>query len=224
MPGDMKMLGKVRGILVDLFATNREDEQAHLSGQGEWLTAAAAAPYQEIVRQGKSYWTNTTTAVASVTAIPSTAHGLAIYNNAPDGGRSLVIDRVWALYTVNSTAALMHAGIIGCLGTVREAIPTNAGLAIKKLNGNGDPDSVVYTILTGTALPAGTGIAANWFALGPSVNSAVNALPGFQQSYEVNGRIIVPPGRYFALHTLASHTTSSAILGVEWTEKLLLNG
>ncbi len=219
-----KIAGRVRGVFLDIFPTNREEEQVHLSGQAEQLIAPGAAPYQEIVRHGRSFWTNTTTAVASVTAIPTTAHGLAIFNANDDNGRSLIIDKVWALFTVNSTAALMHAGIIGVLGTVREAIPTDAALTIKQCNGMGNTDTKVRTILTGTALPAGTGLAANWFAIGPSVITAVNALPGFQQDVPIDGRIIVPPGRYFALHTLASHTTSSAILGVSWTEKLLLLG
>jgi hypothetical protein len=224
MANSFKFLGVVRGVMQDLLATGREDQQMHLSGQGEQLVAPAAAPYQEIVRQGRSFVVNTTSAIASVTALPSTAHGLALYNNESDGGRSYIIDRVWAMFTVNSGAALTHVGIIGCLGLVREAVPTDAALSIKQLNGMGNTDTRARTILAATALPAGTGITANWVALGPSINSAVNALPGFQQAVEVNGRIIVPPGRYFALHTLGSVTTSSAILGIEWTEKVILNG
>jgi hypothetical protein len=224
MANDIKIMGVVRGTMMDLLATGREDQQPHLTGQGEQLVAAGAAPYQEIVRQGRSFLVNTTTAVATVTAIPTTAHALAIYNNEADGGRSLIIDRVWALFTVNTTAALQHVGIIGCLGLVRETAPTDAALGIKQMNGMGNTDTRVRTQLTGTALPAGTGIAANWFPIGPSINSAIASLPGFQITKEVDGRIIVPPGRFFALHTLGSHTTCSAQVGIEWTEKVILNG
>lgn len=225
MPIDSHVLGKVRGLIPDfLLPAGREDEQFHLSGQGDIQTSTPAAPYQEIVRNGRSFWANTGTAVASVTAIPTTAVAIALYNNEPDGGRSYVIDDVWALYTANTAVALVHAGIIACLGQVREAIPTNSAATVKQYAGMGKNDTRARTIIGGTALPATTGIAANWFPLGAAVNGAVVTLPGFQQRVNVDGRIIVPPGRYFAVHTLSSVTTTSAQMGISWTEKQLVLG
>jgi hypothetical protein len=224
MAFDLKILGKVRGIFMDLLPTNREDEQLQLSGQGDLLVAHGAAPYQEIVRQGKSFWVNTTVDVAAVTAIPTTAVLMALYNNENDGGRSLIIDQVWAMCTTDAAAGLKHFGIICCLGTVREAVPADAALAIKQCNGMGNTDTRVRTIISGTALPAGTGIAANWFPVGNSNNSAVASLPGYQLTADVNGRYIVPPGRYFAIHVLGSVNTSEFQTGIMWHEKVLLNG
>jgi hypothetical protein len=68
---------------------------------------------------GRAFYTNTTTAVASVVALPTTAVTLALYNNAPDGGRSLVIDWVGAINIV-AGAATGQSEIIGNLGQVRE--------------------------------------------------------------------------------------------------------
>jgi hypothetical protein len=228
-----KVFGKIRGIFLDLLPSNREDEQLHLSGQAEQLIAFGAAPYQEIVRQGRAFMANTTTAVATVTAVPSTAYGFAIWNGESDGGRSYIIDAVAALFTVNGGAALVHDGIIGCLGLVREAAPASpTGATPKQMNGMGNADTKVKVILAadnpygggaGTVL-ATTGIAGNWFPIGNSVNSAVNALPGYQIWQNVDGRIIVPPGRLFLLHTLGSVNTSSAQLYIWWHEKVILNG
>jgi len=226
-----KVLGKIRGVFLDLLPTGREDEQIQLSGQAEQLIAMGAAPYQEIVRQGRAFMANTTTAVASVTSIPSTAYGFAIWNGESDGGRSYIIDQIGALYTVNS-AALPHVGIIACLGMVREALPTATNPAIKQLNGLGNADSKVKVILAadnpyaggaGTVL-ATTGIAGNWFPVGDSINAAVTSLPGFQKTVNLDGRIIVPPGRLLLVHTLGSVTSSSAQLYIMWHEKILLNG
>jgi len=224
MAFDLKILGKVRGVVMDLLPTNRDNEQVHLSGQGEQLVANSAAMYQEINRQGKMYWTNTIVDVAAVVAIPTTAVLLALYNNENDGGRSLIIDQVWAMFTTDAAAGLKHAGIIGCLGQVREAVPADQALTIKQCNGMGNTDTRVRTIISGTALPATTGLAANWFPLGYSVNSAVASLPGYQISVDTFGKYIVPPGRYFALHVLASVNTIEAQVGIMWHEKVLLNG
>ena len=228
-----KILAKVRGIMLDLLPSGREEEQPHLSGQAEQLVAFGAAYYQEVVRQGRAFLANTTTAVATLIAVPSTAYGFLLYNGESDGGRSYIIDQVGALYTVNGGAALVHTGIIGVLGLVREAIPTAAtGATPKQMNGMGNSDTKAKIVLAADnawaggagTMPATTGIAGNWFPIGNSVQSAVNALPGFQQVALVDGRIIVPPGRIFAIHTLGSVNTSSAQLYIMWHEKVLLNG
>jgi hypothetical protein len=228
-----KIMAKVRGIMMDLLPSGREDEQPHLTGQAEQLVAFGAAPYQEIVRQGRSFMANTTTAVASVVAVPSTAYGFAIWNGESDGGRSYIIDMVGALYTVNGGAALIHNGVIGCLGLVREAAPTSpTGATPKQNNGMGNADTKVKVILAadnpyaggaGTVLVT-TGIAGNWFPIGNSVGSAVNALPGFQSVVPMDGKLIVPPGRLFLLHTLGSVNTTSAQLYIWWHEKVIVNG
>lgn len=181
------------------------DNQANL------LTAAGAPWYQEVTRRG-AWYVNTTTAVASVIAIPTTAHGLSVQNQAPDGGPSMVIDAVGVLITVQSAATNPHVGIIGNLGQTRVANVADAALAIKSLSGLGQLAShpFVKSLLTGTNLDAVTGVAANWFPIGNSINASVNTLPGIQTVVPVDGRIIVAPGRLFALHTLAAAVTTSA--------------
>jgi len=230
---ETKVLGKIRGIFLDLLPSAREDEQLQLSGQAEQLIAFGAAPYQEIVRQGRAFVANTATAVATVVAIPATAvYGFIIYNNESDGGRSYILDRVSALYTVNSGAALAHVGIIGCLGLVREAVPTAAAIIPKQMNGMGNSDTKARFVLTGdnawglgaTLAPPTSVFTSAWFPIGNSINSAVNALPGFQTDVNIDGRIIIPPGRLFAVHTLGSVVTSSAQFYIYWHEKVILNG
>jgi hypothetical protein len=224
MANESIIFGKVRGVNTDYIAPAlREDEQVQLTGQGEQLVACLS-PYQEDVRNGRSFFTNTATNIASVIALPTTAVTLALYNNEPDGGRSYVITRVAAQWTANTAVAQVHVGIIGCLGLVREAAPTTSAATIKQLNGMGKNDTRARTIVGGTTLPATTGIAANWFPLAPSISTAVVTLPGMSQIAEIDGRIIVPPGRYFAVHTLGSVVTTSAQVYIYWTEKQLLLG
>lgn len=221
---ECKIWGMVRGLMLDNLPPGREDQQVHLTEQAEMLVAQGTAPYSEIVRQGRAFYVNTTTAVASVVALPTTAVTLALYNNEPDGGRSYIIDQVWALYTVNS-AAVVHNGIITNLSQTRCALPANSALLPKKCNGMGPAyDTKAITIVGGTALDAITGLAINWFPLGQSVNAAITSLPGFQQVVNVDGRYIVPPGRYFAVHTLGSVVSTSAQMGIVWHEKVITLG
>ena len=224
MPNESKIYGRVRGIVQDiLYPTNREEQQVELSGQGEELFAWSADGYQEDVRQGRAFWVNNTTAVALVTAIPTTAVNIAIYNNEPDGGRSYIIHWVYA-QSLAGPAALAHAGMIGILGQVREAIVASSAMTIKCANGSGKLDTRARHIVAASTLPAGTGLAANWFPMGNSVNTAVVSLGGLGMSHYPRGRYIVPPGRYFGVHVLGSAVGATFMMGIGWIEKQLLMG
>ena len=233
---EIAYIGKVRGLNTDLQEeVGSEKIQIALSGQGEQLVAFAAAQCQEPFRQSRSFWSNNLPAapIAAVTSIPTTAYILAIWNCEDDSGRSYVIDYVWAHFVV-IPAAQCHMGIIGCLGQVRDVVlggaspvPTvaqNVGV-IRASDGTGGKDTKCRVTLSGAPnMPATSGIAANWFPIGDSINTAVVSLPGMAQFVPVNGRIIVPPGRVFAVHVLSSVTTTTSIMGIGWTEKQLILG
>lgn len=218
------VIGRVRQMLQAISQLAPGDEESlALSEQGELLVANATAQYSEIVRPGRAFKAGTTTAVAAVVAIPTTAVGFAIYNNEPDGGRSYIIDRVWAQNVV-STAVASQAQIMVLVGQVRETAPTNAmpANALVNLNGNGGVDTRVRAILTATALPATTGLQGYWLPVGANgVKPGVAATPGYGMFAEVNGRIIVPPGRYFAIHVIANVVGETFQMGVEWHEKMI---
>ena len=224
----IRKLGKVRGLGGENLFQQPGDEEVQnaLSGQAELLCAQASTIYQENVRNGREFYVMNAigTPVAAVTAIPTTAVILALYNNEPDGGRSYVIDYVWTFCVAVTAVTQFHAGMIGCLGQVRETAQANAAPVIKTGNGSGKLDTRARTIIGGTTLPATTGLVANWMPLGDSFNSSVVTLPGFSQIANIDGRIIVPPGRYFATHMLSSVTTHTWIMGIGWTEKNLLLG
>ena len=223
---EINIMGRVRKLLEALdYSPGGTPEQIALTEQMELLVAQATPVQTEITRLGRSFFANTTSAVAAVVAIPTTAHMFSIYNNEPDGGRSLIIDWL-AASNVVSTAVAGQAQILGNLGQVRETAPTDAALVIKKLNGlGGGVDSRVRTLLTGAALPATTGIAANWFPLGSSSSKpGVAGTPGYGIWVPIEGRIIVPPGRYFAMHVLANVVGETFQGFIGWHEKQLTLG
>lgn len=224
MPTEVKIAGRVRKLLESIDEAEGDSEQLlTLTNQLELLMAMGATPYQEIVRAGRAFYTGTVAAIAAVVAIPTIAHMFALYNTEPDGGRSMIIDWV-AAQNVVSTAVVAQAQLLALLGQIREALPVAAAVAIKKANGmgGGGPDTSAIAILNATALPAGTGLAANWFPLGPSVTKpSAAATPGYGLYHNVDGRFIVPPGRYFAMHVLANVVGETFVGFIGYHEKQL---
>ena len=222
MSNEAKALGKVRGMIPDLLeASNADEQQIPLSGQGESLYGHGAAIYSEDTRNGRTYYTNNSAAVPAVTAMPTTAHNVAIQNNEPDGGRSLIIQKVTA-HSAVAGAVLYQACIIAALGQTRETILAMSALTIKQCNGGGKNDSRVRVIAGGTAI-TGT-VAGNWFCLSNSINTYVASVGGWTCEALVDGRLIVPPGRFFAVHVLASAVGLTPLCQIYWTEKQLLLG
>src|SRR3979490_282349 len=96
-------LGRVRGLTEAGAASPEVDgKQLTLTQQLEILTAHGAAPFQELVRTGLAVRGGTAAAIAGVVAVPTTAVMLGLYNNEPDGGRSMIIDWVAALNVVST--------------------------------------------------------------------------------------------------------------------------
>lgn len=218
--GEVKIVARIRKLLegVDGDVAGGDPRDITLSPQLEQLVALASAPYRETVRMGRAFFVNTTTAVASIVAIPTTAVTLALYNNEPDAGRSYIIDWVGAINIV-AGAATGQSEIIANIGQTRAAVPTDAALAIKKLNGMGPgKDTKAITIVGGTALDAVTGAAANWFPLGSAVGKPGAVAVGPSIWIPVDGRIICPPGRYFAVHTFSDIVTDTFQMFIAWHE------
>lgn len=225
MSMDANLIARIRKPTesIDAETSGNTDMEVTLTPQLEVLVAQGEHPYTQLAAPGRSFFTGTSVAVAAVVAIPTTGVLMALFNNDADGGRCLVIDWVGAS-GVAKTAAAGQAQLLVLPGQLREAAPTDAALAIKKANGlgSGTNDSRVRTIVGGTALPATTGIVGNWIPLGASVGfPGAAATPGHGLWAAVDGRFIVPPGRYFAIHVLADVVGSTFQGFIGWHEKQL---
>jgi len=217
---EIKMMARVRQLLQAIDQRSPGDEESlGLSEQGELLVALATSAYGETVRAGRAFEAHTTSAVAAVVAVPTTANLVSIWNGEPDDGKLFIIDRVWALMAA-SAATAGQAGIIGCLGQTRVASLAVTALAVNALNGMGGKDTRVVTSVA--ALDAVTGVAANWRVL-PGQTGGIHvgaaATPGMFINAQVDGRIILPPGRLFAVHVFADAVGSTFTVGIEWHEK-----
>uniref|UniRef100_A0A6M3JYI2 Uncharacterized protein n=1 Tax=viral metagenome TaxID=1070528 RepID=A0A6M3JYI2_9ZZZZ len=195
------------GVEIDVLA----DEE------GALLAAYAAAPYEAITRTGTSFIARSTTATASVNALPTTTAGFGLFNSEADGGKSLIIDAIFALQ-ITAHAVLTQAGLIAVCGVTRVAALTDA-LVERKTNSYGTPGSVALCAAGGAILDAVTGVAIGWMPYGNSVNCSVVSVPGMQLWAPIDGRLIVAPGRQFGVNVMAGDTTGTWNCGVMWHEK-----
>lgn len=192
--------------------TSRAERNAY----GDLIAAQGAAQYEELARSGTMFVARSTTATVGVNALPTTTAGFGLYNPEADGGKSLIIDAIFALQ-ITAHSVLGQFSLIYVCGQTRVAALTDA-LIERKMNGLGQ-GSVALCAAGGAILDAVTGVAIGWMPIGPSVNTSVVSVPGLGLWAEVNGRIIVPPGRQFGVNVMAGDTTGTWVNGVMWHEK-----
>ena len=211
----MKLIKRVTGVEVEA-----EGNEA-----GALYVANESAFYEELNRQGNLFSVETTTPTAAVVALPTTTAGLGLYNPAADGGKSMIIDALYAINIVAHTTLGQHC-LIAVQGQTRVAALAG-GLVVRKLNGNGAATSAP-SIGTGTAggaiLDAVTGVAIGWRAVGESKNTSVISLPGVSLYAPVNGKMIVPPGRQLGINVLSSNVEFTWVIGAIWHEKQITLG
>lgn len=227
----VETFGRVRKLLEALdFSSPDTDQQVVLNDQLEQIVSMGSAPYTEIVKIGRAFEIHTVVAIPAVVAIPTTAAMLSIWNGESDIGRSLVIDRVWALRIATTTAIASQAALIGALGQTKiVSLGAASGLARNPLNGNGGSDSKSVSYLNAVALDAATGVAANWRVLpgqtgGLKISAGAALVGGDFINAEVNGRIIVPPARAFGIHVMAPLVAETFLCGIEFHERKLQLG
>ncbi len=189
------------------------------SQAGELFGAAGGADYEDITRRGFSFHVKATTQVPSVVAIPTVATGLMVWNSAADGGKSMIVDAIFAV-CLDGSDALATYGLIYVLGQTRVATVANE-LTARRSNGFGATSNTVAVIAEGGNLDGVTGVAIGWMPIGESINQAVVSLQGTALWADVDGRIIIPPGRALGIHTIASDVNSDFQCGMMWHEDVI---
>ena len=111
------------------------EKNLECSESGAAFVADSAAPFEELTRGGYSFSAISTTAAAGCVALPTRAAQITLWNSADDGGRSCIIDAVFAINIVAHTTLGQH-GLIVVLGQTRVA-STAGALIPRKLNGKG---------------------------------------------------------------------------------------
>ena len=206
--------------------TKRSDSADEIAQQatdkGEALVAAGTAPYEETTRDGFAFHVKSTSAIAGVTAIPTTGANIGLFNNAADGGKSMIIDAIWAILIV-AEGTLGQCGLIYAVGQTRVSALTSA-FTVRKSNGYGTASTICIAATGGSILNADPGTTSAWMATGETANITVHTLPGVILFAPINGRVIIPPGRQFGINIMSNHVNNTFISGAMWHEKVLKLG
>ena len=178
----------------------------------EPLIAQGLPPYTESTRRGNSGATMSTTALAALVTRPTTTAGFEIRNNYAAGGKSLIIDRIfaeWRLATAVASNAIMYA-MVGA-----QAAITDGAFVIRGNSGKAYGGTV-------TAAISQTVTDLGWFVWGGPMSAALAAAtPNGGIDSRVEGRLIVAPGHALCLHVVASVTGDTFVQGASWYEEQL---
>jgi hypothetical protein len=170
---------------------------------GNLFIAQGAAPYLKIAEDGEFWTVQTATPFAPVAALPTTTAKLELKNNTAD--RLMVVDGIW-VWQLLATAVVWQVTPWAQVGAA--VVSAVTGLVVYPNNG-GAPYTSAATSPIVTAIDQ-TVVASGWQTFPGCTTSwgLAAATPGGAVHGDVNGRLVVPPGR--ALHVTVTGSVATA--------------
>jgi hypothetical protein len=195
----LKLVGlRTLGLLAD-----GAESALRLAREGALLVAMGAGALQEAADRSRLFYACTAAAgVAPGTSISTTsAFCLANPNNS---GVNLVVRKAWMGY---KSGTLAPGSVFACLGQSSQTAVT--GTAIAEVQGKGGGVGARGKPLTTATVPAAPGVMFPIFEMRTEDGTGVGSAP--VKSYDFEGGVIVPPGAYFVLHSIAGAGTSPLV-------------
>lgn len=219
---NVQTFGRVRGgNLGNGLYADGDDQSLRLNGRGDALFAPALLAKAELVRMGGSYSAAipTGSAFTTVAAWPTTRSELYLGNAETAGGRSYVIDQIWAATIVTETAATELTIIYQMSAPGIVALPANnTAVLVNSLSGKPNYGGKAQLALGSTAFA----VANKWQVVAGSPLGGASVSVGQAVLAEVQGQIIVPPGATLCLNAVVGTAVAAAgIMGVVWHEVAL---
>jgi len=179
----------------------------------EQLVAHGMPRGTEMVRRGNGWGTMATSAIAGLVVRPSTTAALELWNGYGVGGRSLIIDRVFAFNLVSTN--VIEGFSLWAMVTQSKSAPSSASLVVNGLSGKTYGGPVINAV--------GTTVVANgWFPWTQAYQKGAGGVVPFGAVIgEVDGRIIVPPQCSLCLHVVSSLVGQTFTTGAFWYEEQL---
>ena len=191
-----------------------------MNARGDLCVVQALPPKADLVRLGFSFSARIPLAnhFSTVAAQPTTRAELVLFNGAPAGGKSYIIDMVEFLADTTQAAATQVAllGQIVATGTA----PTDNTAVLRNNRSGSSNTSSSRIAIANTAF----GVADRWEVLQSAIGGA-SASIGLAAYAEINGGFIVPPGGLFLINAIVgTAAATSATMGLAWHEVQLDRG
>lgn len=156
-----------------------------------------------------------TAATAALVVRPTTVAAITIWNGENQGGKSLIIDRIFSFNLV-STTAQARSGMWYC-NHLEMTKPTNDITALRGTGDGREPNNSLVVVDVGaTVLDDGWFPCGNWSDVEPT-----GVLPGAVMEWEARGRLIVPPRHGLSVQVVSGVTGNTFTSGVSWWRKQL---
>lgn len=215
----MRIAGRVRGLYPFNSAENREDEQIAINNRGDVSVVQGLPELTELVRLGDSWQVATTTGIAALVALPTTASGLSLWNGEPANGKCYAIDSFGSWEAVADATQADATAIFAQNSKTPVAAPATAGLAVASLSGR------TYGGKARTVTPGVTLVADGWYPHNSPAQMAAGAAGAIWKVNEVlaRGLYLVPPGGMF--NVVAVKGTAAALDSfyfIRWHEVQIL--
>lgn len=215
----IKIAGRVRGLFAGNYPENREDEQVHVNSRGDMIVAQSMPERVELVRLGDSWQIMTSSAIAPLTAVPTTTGALNLWNGEQSNGKTYVIDRVQVSEIVVDATQSNSTAVFAMLTRPPVTAPTDAALTIRSLSGRNAYAGRARTTVNSGVTNDG------WFPIGTSAPTAAAAAGSAWKVTDIalNGLYLVPPGGMFSLHAAkAAATAGQCHFSIVWHELQLI--
>lgn len=186
-----------------------------MNNRGELLVAPALPPFAELTRMGNAWSVAIATGSAfqPVAAWPTTLANIVLYNGNSTGGKSFVVDTIWAA-AITSIAAATSFTCLAQISNAGVAAPTNdTAQLITSKAGIGTYAGNAKRAVANTAFM----VASKWTVVGQSSGHPSTAI-GAGVFADIAGRIIVPPGACLGVNVCASTAGGTMIQGIDWFE------
>lgn len=171
---------------------------------GDLLVASGLPPFESLARAGNTWSVATATAFAAVVTKPLTVAPLEIVNNS--GDQYMTINHIWSWQLLGTAVVWAHT-IWAQVG----AAVYSANAALVFYSGTGESKTSSTTTNARTAINQ-TVVENGWqtFPGATMPSSLAAATPAGACVGNVEGKLVVPPGRALHLAVSASVTTASA--------------
>jgi len=213
----INILAYIRGLTAPNWAEG-PDNPIVANNRGEICVVQALPPAAELVRLGNSYF-SLGTAVAPVTALPTTAAHFSLWNGENPGGKSYIIDAVGTMLNASAGAAI-NLGLAAQLNTTNPIANPAGAIAIKSLSGKANYGGKGNTKASVTVTNDSA-----WHEIGTQLVCASTANLTLSVEFPVYGRYIVPPQGMFSLASLCNAAgTATAFPIIFWHEAQIALG
>mgnify|MGYP001575059247 CR=1 FL=1 len=204
----------IKWPLVGRRRSDGELQDVAVTPDGAIYIAQDVPPLAYLVNSWAMWSVGEAVLVASVTALPTTTAQISLYNNEEEGGKSYILQRVYAIVGA-VPAGLSQFGIAHCIHRIKPAtrptldIPYTSFTNMKARSGAYQGRAIFDLALT---------VADDlWKPLGYSILNAVSAV-GWQADVWVDGLVIIPPGGLYSAVAVSNSTSVTTRMGFTWAE------